>query len=299
MINENKKKLYDEDIERFMPMLGTVSDKYLQKLQKMNDKRSNFVIHIVAMLIGNDKLHEWTTTDLLGKSKRLIREFKRSDHFKYASGELKKFINDDFTKGMNYIKIIAIDLERLGFKNFWLKEKLPVLKKRIAEYQSLMTVFNIEDHVNGWVAKKSFRCSNWYVLSFSGHRFELLLEDFGVVSPIISSDHLFERVVTCVLKNQNYKGFMRKFKPNSILKAEFKAHPNRSMYRKLNVYVEACLKMAMKVYLMENVPGAVEILLPEGFEFANDILKYLKENEKISSLPTSQYIGDMMVEFSK
>lgn len=300
MINEDKKKLYDEDIEKFMPMLGTVSDKYLQKLQKMNEKNSNFIVHIVAMLIGNKNLHEWTTTDLLGKSKRLVGEFKRSEHFKNAGGELKRFINDDFAKSMNYIKIIATDLERLGFKKFWLKEKLPVLKERISEYQEWLAAFNIANHVNNWVAdKESFRCDSWYVLSFSGNRFELLLEYFGVVSPIISTDNLFERVVSYVLKTQDYKGFMRKFKPDPILKAEFKGHPDRSMYRKLNVYVEACLKMSMKVYLMEKMPEVVAISLPEGFPFANDILGYLREHEKVSSVPTSHYIGDMMEEFSR
>jgi len=300
MINEDKKKRYDEDIERFMPMLGTVSDKYLQKLQKMNEKNSNFMMYIVAMLIGNENLHEWTTTDLFDKSKSLIGEFRKSEHFKCAGGELKKFVNGDFAKLMNYIKVIAIDLERLGFKSFWLKEKLPVLKERIAEYQERLAGFDIAKHVNHWVASGSeFNCNNWYVLAYSGNRFELLLEYFGVISPITAVDDLFERVISYVLKTGDYKSFMRKFKPDSALKAEFKGHDDRSIYRKLNAYVEACLKMSMKVHLLETTPEATVLSLPEGYPFASELLAYLRENEKAVSVMIGSYIADMMVHFSR
>lgn len=300
MINEDKKKLYDEDIERFMPMLGTVSDKYLQKLQKINEKNPNFIMHLVAMLIGNENLHEWTTTDLLSKSKRLVGEFKRSGYFKAADRELKKFINDDFTKSINYIKIIAIDLERLGFKEFWLKEKLPVLKERISEYQVQLDHFDIVAHVNQWVVtKKKFKCEQWYVLSFSGNHFEFQLGYFGVISPITSARNLFEKVVSYVLKIQDYTGLMRKFKPDPVLKAEFKGHEKREVYRKLTMYVEACLKMSIKVYLMETLPEVMRISLPEGYPFATNMLSYLRENEKRTSVMVSGYLIDMLRHFSK
>ena len=300
MINEEKKKLYDEDIERFMPMLGTVSDKCLQKLQKMDEKNPNFIVHIVTMLIDNKNLHNWTTTDLLGKSKSLIGEFKKSDHFKNAESDLKKFINGDFIKSMNCIKIIATDLERLGFKNFWLEEKLPVLKERISEYQAQQDRFNIVDHVNHWVTSDvPFSCNNWYMLAYSGNRFDLLLGYFSIASPIIAADNLFERVISYVLKTQDYTGFMRKFKPDPILKAEFKGHENRNMYRRLNGYVEACLKMALKVYMMEQLPEMTEMPLPDGYPFAREILAYLREHAKDAHLPVGDYMAGMTKHFSR
>ena len=300
MINEDKKKLYVEDVERFMPMLGTVSDKHLQRLQKMNENNPNFIIQIVTLLIGNKNLHDWTTTDLFDKSKKLISEFKKTKYFKNAEGELKKFVKRDFIKSMKCVKIIAIDLERLGFKKFWLKEKLPALKERMSEYQRQFDAFDIVKHVNNWVVDEDrFHCANWYVLAYSGNRFELLLEYFGVASLVISADNLFERVVSYVLKTRDYKKLMRKFKPDSSLRAEFKGHSDRGMYRKLNAYVEACLKMSMKVHLMETVPNAVEIPLPEGYPFARDILSYLRQNEKGAVVRVKGYIADMMKHFSK
>jgi hypothetical protein len=300
MINEDKKKLYDEDIEKFMPMLGTLSDKYIQKLQKINEKSPNFIVYIVAMLIDNKNLHNWTTTDLLEKSKSLIGEFKKSKHFKNAGGELKKFIKGEFTKSMNYIKIIATDLERLGFKKFWLEEKLPILKERISEYQEQLDAFDIVKYVNNWVVNEEKIGSNsWYVLAYSGNKFELLLEYFSVVSPVILADDLFERVVSYVLKTRDYKKFIRRFKPDASLKDEFNMHVDRNIYRKLNVYVEACLKMSMKVYLMENLSDMTVISLPKGYPFASETLRYLRENEKGASVGIQDYITNMMKHFSK
>lgn len=300
MINEDKKKLYDEDMERFMPMLGTISDKYLRKLQKMNEKRPTFMIHLVAVLISHQHLHDWTTLDLLSNPKGLIGEFKKSHYFKNAKGELKKFIHDDFVKSINYVKVIAIDLERLGFKKFWLKEKLPVLKERIFEYQAQLDAFDIVKHMNTWVIdKEKFKCDHWYVLAYSGNQFVLLLEYFSVVAPIVLADHLFERVVSYVLKTQDYKSLMRKFKPDGALKAEFKKHADRGMYPKLIIYVEACLKMAMKVYLMETLPDLVVISLPDGYPFAHDILGYLREHGKDRGVAMQHYMTGMMKHFSK
>jgi len=300
MINEDKKKLYEEDIERFMPMLGTVSDKYLHKLEKLNEKNPNFIVHIVAILVDNHHLHNWTTADLFSQFKSLIGEFKRSNHFKHAGSELKKFLSADFSKSMGYIKVITTDLERLGFKKFWLEEKLPVLKERIAEYETRLDQFDIKAHIDNWMVERSqLSEDHWYVLSFSGDDFDVLLKHFNVVSPVVSAIDLFEKMISYALRQQDYRGMLRKFKPSALLKNEFKMHAKRRTYRKLSVYIESCLRMAKRIYLVETTPESAEVTLVDDYPFASDVLEYLRTHEKGIEMPVSDYIIEMVKHFSR
>ena len=300
LISQDKKKLYEEDITKFMPILGTVSDKYIIKLQSILVKNPNFILHIVSVLIDNKNLHNWKTADLLDNFKRLIAQFKKSKYFKNANSELKKFVSSDFVKTMHYVNTIAIDLERLGFKNFWLKEKLPILKESIIKYQERLEKFDIVAHVNNWLTDDAkLEYGSWYVLAYSGNQFERLLKYFNIVSPIIAAEDLFERVVSSVLKTADYTSLIRNLKPDAILKAEFKTQAKHSIYRKLKSYVEICLKMALKVYLVDQTPDSPIVAIPEHYSFASRILSYLQDFKKDDNITIALYIAEMMKYLSR
>ena len=299
MIDEEKGNLYDEDIENFMPMLGTISDKYLEKLKKINKGTPRFISYIISILIVNDHLHDWRTSDLLDRHKRLVAVFKKSPQFKKAPNGLKKFINSDFSKSMSLIKIIVTDLDRLGFKKFWLEEKLPLLKERTAQYQLVLSEFNIITHVNGWIGNKRIPANGqWYMLAYSDAQYRPLLGKFNVTSPITPADQLFDRVISYILKTDSYRKFCKTLKPDLLLKAEFKEHELYKSFKGSVGYAEECLKKALKVYLMDGC-GKTGLELPDDYPFAAEILRYLREHEKPMDMTVGNYIADMMKEFSK
>ena len=297
MIDEEKRNLYDEDIGRFLPMLGTVSDEYLEKLKKINKKNPKFIDHMVSLLIVNDHLHDWTTTDLLDRHKRLVVMFKKSEHT--ASKDLKKFIKKDFSKTIPLIKTIASDLERLGFKKFWLEEKLPALKERSAENQLLLSEFNIARHVNGWLEKQNIPDGgDWYMLAYNGNEYKILLNDFNVTSPITPSDELFDTIVAYALNATSYRSYCKSLKPTTSLKAELKGHKNYKSYKKISYYADACLKMALKIYLREGY-NKTDKTIADDYPFATDLLNYLRSDEKSANETIGHYITNMMKYFSR
>ena len=298
MIDKEKRELYDEDINRFMPMLGTISDKYLEKLDKIKQSTPEFINHIVSVLIVNDHLHDWSTADLLDKHRHLVATFKKAEQAGNASNDLKKFINSDFSKSMSLIKTIANDLGRLEFKKFWLEEKLPLLKERTAEYQKTLSGFNIALHVGGWVDKKIPEKGEWYILAYSGNQYKLLLNEFSVTSPITLADQLFDRVVSYALKNVCYKRFCKTLKPEKSLKTEFKEHELHKSFKGISGYIDTCLKLALKVYLMEGC-GNAGLSVPADYPFASKIIAYLREIEKPADVAVGSYVVDMMKYFSK
>jgi len=299
MIDEKKRKWYEADIEKFMPMLGTVSDKYLEKLIKISQGTPKITEHIASMLIVNDHLHDWTITDLLDRHKRLVTIFKKTKQFSNAPKDLKKFLNNDYAKVMPLIKIIATDLERLGFKNFWLEEKLPLLKERISDYQVILSEFDIAGHVNNWaVNKKILDSGKWYVLAYSGANYNTLLKEYRVISSIISSERLFERMISYGLKMNIYQKSCKVLKPTPELKAEFKGHKRYKSFKGIASYAEGSLKLALKIYLLEGC-GNMAPDLPEDYPFAAEILTYLREHDKPDNVPVGDYVGEMMKKFSK
>jgi len=299
MIDEEKRNLYDEDTSRFMPMLGTVSDEYLEKLKKINQKKPKFMDHITSLLIVNDHLHDWTTTDLLDRRKRLVVMFKKSKQFENASKELKKFIGSDFSKIISLVKTIASDLERLEFKKFWLEEKLPYLRERSAENQLVLSEFNIANHINGWVVNKKIpEDGGWYVLAYSGSEYKVLLDEFSVTSSITVADQLLNSIVSYALGNTSYKVYCKKLKPTPGLKAEFKEHENYKSFKGIVGYAEECLRIALNVHLMEGC-GKTDKDIDKDYPFAVDLLTYLRKNERPEDVAVGDYITDMMKNFSK
>ena len=298
MLDEKKRSLYEEDINRFMPMLGTISDKYLERLKKIHQSTPEFICYIVAMLIVNDHLHDWKTTDLLDRHNRLVTIFKKAPQFKKASSDLKKFINGNYSKTMSLIKTIATDLERLEFKKFWLEEKLPLLKERTAEHQRLLSEFKIIRHINGWVGNQKLPSrGQWYMLAYSGDQYKVLLNEFHLTSPAILADQFYERIISYALKNASYIKPCKALKPDATLKAEYKGHKNYKSFKGISGYADTCVKIALKVYLMEGC-GKHDLDLPDDYPFALEILTYLRENDKIKSA-VGGYITEMMKHFSK
>jgi len=299
MIDEEKRNLYDEDITRFMPMLGTVSDKYLEKLKKINQRNPRFIDYIASMLIVNDHLHDWKTADLLDRHKRLVVMFKKTKQFENASKDLKKFINSNFSKSIALIKTIATDLERLEFKKSWLEEKLALIKERTAENQQVLSEFNIAHHINGWVEDKKIpESGQWYMLAYSGAKYKVLLTEFSVTSPVTSANQLFDSVVSYALKTDFYRKFCKTLKPTPTLKAEFKGHELYKSFKGISGYADMCLKLALKVYLMEGC-SKTGLVLPADYPFAADLLAYLHQFEKPADVAVGSYVIEMMKYFSR
>ena len=299
MLNREKHRLYDDEVNRFMPMLGTVSDKQLDKLHNIYTSSPDCMLSIVAMLITSPHLHTWKMTDLFDNHKSLVTSFKKSKEYQNVSASLKRFASGDFLKMMPMIKTIVADLERLEFKKFWLEENLPALKERTAEYEQVLSRLDIVTLVNSWVVDKKIPADDqWYLLAYSGSEYQPVLRSYSIVSPMIPSEELFARMIAYAVGVNDYRKFCKGLKPTAELKLEYKEHPLSKSFKGITGYAEVCLKMALKKYLAEAC-GDLYADLPEDYPLAGVILDYLRDNEKLKVQTVGDYVGKMFKRFSK
>ena len=279
MLNEEKRQLYDEEVARFMPMFGTVSDKYLDKLQKHYRQDPLIIRHLVAILVDNPHLHDWSVSDLLENHQSLISDFKQSTTSIAVPKAVKNFISTRYKKIMPLIKIIVNDLERLQFKKFWLEEKLPVLKETINLHTNLLAQHDVVSFTNQWLTTRKLPTTKqWYMLAYSGSQYDVLLAKYHVVSSVICATDLCERVVTYALQVNSYDKQVRVLKPTKALKAEFKTQQHLGVFKSVAAYREACLKMALKVHLLAGLNQEPQPLTDE-YPLATKILLHLPEGQ--------------------
>ena len=297
VLDAAKRELYEEDVMRFMPMLGTVSDKHLEKLIKMNKKSPGFIWHILPMLMANDHLDDWKTEDLLDRHKRLVTVFKQSKHAAHATKSMKRFIKGDYLKAMPRIKVLVTDLERLGFKKFWLEEKLPTIKTRIGEFEANLGEFDVITFVNSWLFISKIMSGNpWYILAYGEENFKQFVGNYSVMSLQVEKELMNKKIINYGIDTSNYKKLVRELKPTDELKQEFKTHPEKKAFKNMPSYVEACFKMALKNHLITTCGNTKEVAFEE-FPFALKLLDYLANNEKTTDI--KEYISKMVKHFSK
>lgn len=299
MLDEEKQRLFDEDIQRFMPMLGTVSDKHLKKLSKIYKTCPQMITNLVSIIIGNEYLHTWNTEDLFDRHKHLIMAFKKSSSYKFANISLKRFITGDYAKVMPSIKIIVSDLKRLEFQRYWLEEKLPLLKERTTEHEAKLNQFKIADFVNHWLINKKVPATDqWYMLAYSDTWYLPVLNEYNLVSPLIRADELFERVIDYGLLHNTYRTCFKTLKPDEFLKQEYKEHSEFKSFKNFNDYAVKCFKMALRILLMENC-GYKKAGVDGNYPLASEFLTYLREHPKPYSETPQTYLTVMAKSFSK
>ena len=300
MLDENH-DIHSEDIERFKPMLGTVSDKYLKRLGRIYEESPKLIPYLITILIANDDLHTLKTTHFLGKPHQLLDRFKKSGYYKASSGSLKRFIKYDFKRSVTYMKTIAMDLERLGFKSFWLEDKLPALKKRALFYEQNPAWLGIVRYTNSWTLEHKIPTNaTWHVLTYNLELFSTLFDRFNLVDLEVEDD-FFEQVVTYSLREERYLKLTKRLKPTAKLKQEFKGHSDRKLYKNFPSYVEMCLKLALKAYLLNHLNEKEDdyLELPKGYPLSTLLYQYLQEHPRVEEETLRDYLTDMMKHFSK
>jgi len=300
MLDESE-DIHSDDIDRFKPMLGTVSDKYLKKLGRIYDETPKLIPYLITILISNHNLHILRTSQLLGAPNQLIDNFKKSAYYKESSASLRRFIKYDFKRSVAYMKTITVDLERLGFKSFWLEEKLPLLKQRATFYEGNSVWLGIVKYANSWTLNHKIPTeAEWYILTYNRELFTTLFDRFNLVDLEVEDD-FFEQVVTYSLREERYVKLTKTLKPTPQLKQEFKGHTTRKSYGKVAKYVEMCLKLALKAYLLNHLKEEREdhLEIPTGYPFATELYSYLHDHPRTEEETLKNYILHMMKHFSK
>ena len=196
------------------------------------------------------------------------------------------------------MRTIVIDLERLGFKSFWLEEKLPVLKRRTFVHYDLLSSTDVVAHVNSWIIHNKIATStDWYVLAYNGEPFNVALNCFNLIDLQVEGD-FFEMVITYLLQQESYSKQLKHLKAPAKLKEELKQHPHRKKYRSVGKYVEMCLKMALNAYLLNDFEGEEKLAIPEDYGFSKEVYDYFVCHRKSKELTIEEYITKTIKHFS-
>ena len=282
------------DVDQFKPQLGTVSEKYLKKIAKVHQQTPNFISIIASALVINHDLHELTAQEILVNAQKIRQTFKQSPYFKNIPSKEKQFVAKKFTKIIPHLITIIDDLERLGFKAFWLNEKLPTLKTQGTAYEAQLTNFNMTAHLNQFSHLQQ-QNPEWYVTSYLNQPVLALLNHFNFLRSTIQEKALYAHLIEAQLAKANYQTHARHIKHLRILKDEFKHHPNRSEFQSLVIYINHCIKQALQVYLLSGLPTNESTqTINETDKLAKQILKYLNENPKTNEIDVSSYLMQMM-----
>jgi len=298
MLSAHSDIKYEQEIAEFMPMLGTVSDQYVEKLTKYYLKKPDVMNYIVSILLPHDHLLDWKTTDLLERHRHLTQVFKASPNAKNASKELKNFLNQDYSKIMPLIKTLVMDLERLGFKKYWFEEKLPLLKKQIKNYTTALNDNNPLEILNSWSINFKFpETGEWTIVSYKNKSYDLIMDHYHLVEKNLDKEDFLASIVDYFLKQTHFKKIIKQLKPTESLKQEFKNYVQHKQIKNMTNYIEKSLHLALKKHLNKRI-STKNIEISDDFLFARIIYEYLSTNE-LGSEKVEIYLSNMMSELGK
>ena len=295
-----------EIVTQFRDALTPESHKRLKRIKKCLPKKESIQSLIAPLIVADENFLDLKivkTSEILGNSRYLINQFKKSPQFKKISPTYKKFLKKRAPEVISNLEDIVKDLEQTKFKSYWLSKKLVIIKRKITDYQLTITPLNLSSLISDWSGTKlDISEKNIYVLTFSNKEISSLLNGDYIVSSLKSTNQLIRALINEAFESESFKAELRplikKFKKNKRLMMAFKTV--KKEYRTISDYIQSNLILAITTYLNEQT-GAIthphEYLKAHHFgthKIAILFYEYINLFPKSAIQPLNEYILELL-----
>ena len=239
-----------ETLTHFQDYLGYGSEAYLKKVKKILPKTESFRTLFLPVIVADPAFSQLSPAEFLGNPKTLFQHYRQSPYCKQASARNNRFLakhGDYMAEGA--VQLIR-DLERGGFKTFWLKEQLPLLKEIIGLFDEKAADLNLEGRLRDFLQTAPVR-KEVFVLAFPSHGLASLHNGQFLVSRSYSPERLVQSLVEDMVYAHDFKSALKKEKGRlkkwESLKQSHKAAPKG--IGSLMDYLDQSLKAAISCHL--------------------------------------------------
>ena len=282
-----------KDVNRFHPILRDSSDKFLKKLSKDSEIIGEL---LVPLLLVHEALHTEKASDILTDTRSIVQHFKNSSYYKLAYPDVKRFASGDLRTVCSYLEAIVLDLERLGFKSYWLEKRLLILKMRSNEYADTLGGLDVMTYLHNWLGSNHLMYANdWYVASYC-QDMESIVGNANLISSTVGEANLIATTIRHVVYRFSFtktvKNHLKVIKKRLDIKSEFK--DVRKSYLNLAHYVESNLKQALTLHLTKQLKVESSPLTTDHV-LAKELLNYMNTIPKTPSVPALAYIDQVFL----
>lgn len=236
----------------------------IKRIQKLIPKEETLTSLVFPLVLADPDFENFQITELLGSPKFLISMYKKSADYQTATKEYKKFIKRNAELLINSLAKIVAELEKVNFKVFWLKERLPQINHRIKQYEKEIGTNVLIEMINEQLAEAYLTDQKVYLLSFNLNHSVSRVNEHLISSLQLESKMFIHSLVEQLFKTLSIehalKPFYRSLKKNKELMMTYKEV--KSTYSSLLEYLDFNVKLAF----ITSICSHLEVL-PQPYEY--------------------------------
>ncbi|QOR35955.1 hypothetical protein IMX26_03800 [Clostridium sp. 'deep sea'] len=297
--NEYYLKYYKKEYDIFYPLLDKKSKTLFTKGMEMCGKTT--ISPLVTLYISSMKdFNKRDLEELINNEQEMKSSFRK--HIYYDANEWQ----DNYTFIKATLPIIK-DLERVNFKEYWLTNRLPLIKAKKTELNSYLLNFDLGELISSFVEFKEDICTV-YLCSFARpHGIKLC-------GPSFISDYSYKKESTISIaahemfhppyNYEHVKDYVDILAKNDLIVEAFKNQNPNSGYYTLDDFIEENIVEALGVYVcymlnIEKEPYEYFEKHDEGSHVLSPhFFNYLLNNPKSNNINFDEYFIEFVKRFT-
>ena len=236
----------DACLHHYEDCLSDYAKEEIKRVQKVLPKNKTLSEMVMPLILADHEFENFQMTELLEGQRYLISLYK-------------KFITKDAQELMGALMMIVTELERVGFKRFWLEKRLPQINETIRNYEQQMGTNTLIEKVNEALGESLLSTQTVYLLSFNVNPRVVKVGDFMLGSLRLDAHAFTHALLEGFLNARSIeaalKPFERALKKNKELIQAYRQV--KGEYKSLGAYVSSSVKIAFGAYLSEKL-GVLE-----------------------------------------
>lgn len=249
----------DACLHHYEDCLSDYAKEEIKRVQKVLPKNKTLSEMVMPLILADHEFENFQMTELLEGQRYLISLYKKSPDYTVASKQYKKFVTKDAHELMGALMMIVAELERVGFKRFWLEKRLPQINETIRNYEQQIGTNTLIEKVNEVLGEPLLSTQTVYLLSFNVNPRVVKVGDFMLGSLRLDAHAFTHALLEGFLNARSIeaalKPFERALKKNKELIQAYRQV--KGEYKSLGAYVSSSVKIAFGAYLSEKL-GVLE-----------------------------------------
>jgi len=145
---------FDSDVTYFRNFLSYEGEVNMNYLKKTFGRELSLQQLIAPLLVADKEFAKLTPSELLVSGRYLINAYRQSAAYKKASIWYQRFLQQEAIQIIAALEPIVADLERGGFKHYWLLNHLPAMNKTIEDFGQRFDWDRLSSILGDWTKGK-------------------------------------------------------------------------------------------------------------------------------------------------